>query len=82
MSDEFLLGLLAIGAAIGAGGVIVVTRSRLGGWQRVAVASVTFLVGAIAPIAVALAVVAYRNITDPAPNVFVQPSPTKSGTRQ
>ena len=75
MTDEVLITLFVAGALLGGAGAFGVMRSRLAGWRRAALASGAFVVGLVAPLSIALGLIAYRNITDPAPNVFVQPGP-------
>ena len=75
MTDELLVTLLVGGALLGAAGALRVVRSRFGGWQRAALAGGVFVVGLFVPLSIALGLIAYRNIADPAPNVFIQPAP-------
>jgi hypothetical protein len=75
MTDELLITLLVAGVLLGATGVFGVVRSRFGGWQRAALVGGVFVAGLLAPLSIALGLIAYRNMTDPAPNVFVQPGP-------
>jgi len=75
MTDELLITLLATGLFLGAASAFGVARSRFRGWQRAALVSGAFVVGLAAPVSLALGLIAYRNMTDPAPNAFVQPGP-------
>ncbi len=75
MFDEVLIALLIAGALLGTATALLVMRSRFVGWRRLALASGVFLVGLILPLSIALGLIAYRNITDPVPNVFMQPGP-------
>jgi hypothetical protein len=75
MYDEVLIALLIAGALLGTATAFLVMRSRLAGWRRLALASGAFLVSLILPLSITLGLIAYRNITDPVPNVFIQPGP-------
>jgi hypothetical protein len=75
MYGEVLIALLIAGGLLGTATAFLVMRSRFVGWRRLALASGAFLVGLILPLSIALGLIAYRNITDPVPNVFMQPGP-------
>jgi hypothetical protein len=75
MTDDVLIALLVAGVLLGAAGAFGVTRSGLTGWRRAALGGGAFVIGLVAPLSIALGLIVYRNVTDPVPNVFIQPGP-------